>query len=258
VLGTVALTWLVWHRTWFGARLTDDELIVAMSPQSSSRDVQHGVVEITQRFDENRVGMDRWAKLLVEASRRPEAPVRVFAAFGMGSDAGRAEFAARLREIVASDPSTIVRRNAAPALAKSGDASARPTLRSMLEQFVVTSPAAGVVGGLPGVDVPVREDKPIGRVTKDDGAVVDVRSDVPGAVAKRVVADGARVSAGDPLLVLAPDATHALDAALALAIVGTKDDVDLLAQAAAPQSQFPADVKAVARQAMGAIAARGK
>ena len=259
MLGTTALTWLVWRRTWFGARLADDELIAAMSPASPPRDVQHGIEEITRRFDENDVGAERWAKLLVDASRRSEAPVRVVAAWAMACDAGRAEFVARLREIVASDPSPLVRRNAAPALAKSGDPAARPVLRSMLEPFVVTSPAAGVVAGLPGVDVPVHENKTVvARVTKDDGASVDVLSDVPGAVAKRVAADGARVAAGDPLVVLAPDAQHAGNAALALLLVGTKDDVELLSQAAAPQSQFPDDVKAVARRALAAIASRGR
>src|SRR6185295_11828219 len=138
-------------------------------------------------------------------------------AWAMQADAGREEFVLRLREMIAGDDSILVRRNAALSLAKSGDAAARPVLRSMLEPFVVTAPAAGVVDRLPAVESVIRELKPVGRVTKDDGTEVVVVAPVPGQVARRVAADGARVAAGDPLVELAPDPRHADNAALALA-----------------------------------------
>lgn len=248
----------MWQGTWFGARLDDDALLAAMSPDAKPRDVQHGIEEITRRFDERAVGMERWAGALVEASRRAEDPVRVVAAWAMQSDAGREEFVGRLREMVASDESVLVRRNAACSLAKSGDAAGRAVLRSMLEPFTVTAPCAGVVGGLSGVDVPARELKPVGRVRRDDGSDALIVAAVPGRVTKRVAADGARVATGDAVLVLAPDGRHAGNAALALSLVGTKEDLDLLDLAAAPQSAFEADVKAAARAAADAIRARGR
>jgi hypothetical protein len=252
------VTWFVWQGTWFGARLDDDALIAAMAPDAKPRDVQHGIEEITRRFDERAVGMERWSKALVDASRRAEDPVRVVAAWAMQSDPGREEFVVRLREMVAADESVLVRRNAACSLAKSGDAAGRAVLRSMLEPFTVTAPCAGTVGGLAAVDVPARELKPVGRVRRDDGSDVLVIAAVPGRVTKRVAADGARVAAGEAVIVLAPDSRHALNAALALALVGTKEDVEVLELAAAPQSAFDADAKSAARAAADAVRARSR
>jgi acetyl/propionyl-CoA carboxylase alpha subunit len=258
VVGTLSLTYLVWRQTWFGARLDDDELVAAMAPTAKARDVQHGIEEITRRFGARAVGMERWAKALVEASRRTEDPVRVQAAWAMQTDAGREEFVARLREMVAGDSSVLVRRNAACSLAASHDATGRAVLRSMLEPFTVTAPEAGVVDELPGVDTPVRENRSVGRVRKDDGTFVLVMAAVPGRVTKRAVESGAHVAAGDAVLVLEPDAQHAENAALALSLVGTKEDLALLDSAAAPQSTFPDAVKAAARAAADAVRARGK
>jgi len=228
-----------------------------MGEDAKPRDVQHGVEEITRRFDERRVGMDRWAAALVAASKRPEDPVRNVAAWGMGFDAGRAEFVARLRELAASDSSVLVRRNAACSLANAGDASGRASLRAMLEPFVVTAPVAGILERPAAIELPVRENKDlVCAVRRDDGTVADVLSPVPGRVTRRIVAEGARVAVGDGVIELAPDAKHAANAAAALARVGTKDDVELLDLAGAPRSTFPDDVKSLARAAADAIRAR--
>lgn len=253
-MGTIALTWLVWHQTWFGAELDDDALIAAMAPESSARDVQHGIEQITRRL--NRPGADRWAALLVEASRRSEEPVRGAAAWAMQEDAGRPEFVARLREMVAEDPSPLVRRNAAGALALARDPAARPVLRSMLEPFPVTTPVAGTVSALVPEGTHVRERAPVARVRTDDGKTSDVLAPVPGPVQRRAVEDGARLAAGDLLLVLGPDASHAGNAVLGLALAGTAEDVALLDAAASAQSAFPENVKRAARRAADEIRKR--
>lgn len=256
--GTIGLTWLVWYQTWFGARLTDDGLTASMAASAKPRDVQHGIEEITRRFDERRPGMDRWAKALVEASRREEEPVRISAAWAMFFDPGRAEFVARLGELVASDPSVLVRRNAATSLAKSGEAAARPVLRSMLEPFTVTAPEPGVLASSVAVDAIVRENVPAARLRRDDGSTADVLAPVPGRVMQRVAAEGARVAKGEALLVLAPDSVHVHNAVLGLMLVGTNDDLEILGAAAAPQSAYPVEVKTAAARAMEAIRARGR
>ena len=229
-----------------------------MAPTSGARDAQHGIEEITRRFEQGESNLDRWAKLLVASSRRDEEPVRGVAAWAMGYDASREEFVARLREMLASDPSVLVRRNAACSLAKSADACGREVLRSMLGAYTLPSPGAGVVSGLVAEGVPVRENGVTCKLLLDDGAVAEVRSPVAGFVLKRVATAGVRVAAGDTLLVLGPDAKHALNGAYGLLLVGTKDDIETLDLAAAPQSQFGDDVKTAARQAAEAIRAREK
>lgn len=256
--GTAIVLWLFWHGTWFGARLDDDALIEAMAPAAKARDVQHGIEEITRRFDEDRVGMDRWAAALVDASRRSEDPVRIAAAWGMHFDAGRPEFVARLTELVETDASVLVRRNAASSLAKSGSGAGRAVLRSMLEPFTVRSPLAGRIRSPLAVELPARENAPVARLVTAQGAEANVLAPVPGRVLRIVAIEGTDVAAGDPVSVLAPDPLHARQAAVALAIVGTPDDLELLGLAAAPQSAFPDEVKVVAQQASDAIRARQK
>lgn len=256
--GTIALTWFFWYRTWFGARLDDDALIAAMQPASPPRDVMHGINEITVRLETGGHGLDRWAGLLVDASRRAEDPVRNAAAWGMGADASRPEFVARLHELVTGDPSVLVRRNAACSLARAHDAAGRAVLRSMLQPFTVTAGEAGVVSSVAAVEMPVKDGGVVARIRKDDGATADALAPVPGRVIRRAAEDGARVAAGDALVVLSPDGTHALNAAAALSLVGTNEDVELLNLAAAPQSALGEDVKKAATLAVEAIRSRGK
>ena len=111
---------------------------------------------------------------------------------------------------------------------------------------------------LAAIEAPVKDGAPVARVRRDDGTVGDVRAPVPGSVIRRAVESGAHVEPGDAVIVLGPDARHALNAAGALALVGTRDDAEILSMAAAPQSQFGEDVKAAARQALDAIRARTK
>jgi hypothetical protein len=75
-------------------------------------------------------------------------------------------------------------------------------------------------------------------------------------VLRRVATEGAAVTKGAPLLVLAPDPTHALDAVAALGMVGTAEDAQRLDAVAAPGSAFPPDVRSLARAAAQAIRSR--
>ncbi len=227
-----------------------------MAPGARARDVQHGIEEITRRFDEHREGMDRFAALLVDASRREEEPVRIAAAWAMQYDAPRREFVLRLREMVASDASVLVRRNAASSLAAQGDPSGRPVLRSMLEPWTVVAPESGTVLSLAATGSVLRDGATAARMRVADGAEVEVRTAVGGCVSGSLVAAGSQVATGAPLLSLKPDASHVLNAAFALGRVGTADDVDLLNRIAAPQSECPDDVRRAAVAAVAAIRAR--
>jgi multidrug efflux pump subunit AcrA (membrane-fusion protein) len=128
----------------------------------------------------------------------------------------------------------------------------------MLQTFTVTANASGVVSGLLAADHPARETAVACRIATDAGASVEVRLPVPGRVVTRSVADGARVAEGDALLVLAPDPQHALNAAAGLYLVGTPEDLELLAVATSPQSGFGPSVQAAAQRAIDAIRARSK
>jgi biotin carboxyl carrier protein len=257
----VLLGWLVWRQTWFGVRLSDDDLAAAMAAEAKPRDVQHAVSEVVRRYDENASHMERWGELLLVASRRPEDAVRNTAAWALGDalrhDPTRTAYVERLRELVKSDPSVLVRRNAAPALAVVNDPTGREVLRSMLEPWVVAAPQAGRVVSIAAVDAALAENAPAARLAADAGDV-EVRTPVPGRVLERRAEEGAAVAKDAPLLVLAADPDHAAQAALALRFVGTRDDLELLGVVAGPHVQARDDVKARAREAMDAIRARDR
>ncbi len=254
--GSALVTWLFWHGITFSRRLDDAELIEALGEGAPIRSVEHGIEEVTRRFAERSPGMDRWAGLVVAASQRKEPPVRRAAAWGMQFGEGRGDFVARLRELAASDPDETTRRNAACSLAASRDAAGRSVLRSMLEPFVVRSPVTGRVDSILAVGRRAEQDGLLARIAVPPEHRAEASSPVPGRVEAVLAPEGTEVREGAELARLAPDPSHALNSAAALALVGTADDIPLLAAAAAPQSALGTRVADQARASIEAIRAR--
>lgn len=247
---------LFWWGTTFLRGLDDSELADALRADASPREVQHAIEELSRRFQEGRPGMDRWAEDLVRASRRSEEPVRISAAWCMQFDAARDAFRDRLHELVAEDPSPMVRRNAATSLAKSGDAVGLPVLRAMLEPFDVAAETGGVVRDPVGVETPVREGMRLATVETAGGRRVDVRAAVPGVVAERLADDGAAVAAGDVLLRLRPAEDHLTNAMYALGLVGGEEDLATVRSFADARSSHSEAVRTAATWAAERIAER--
>jgi biotin carboxyl carrier protein len=254
----ISVPMLFWYGTWFGLRLDDTALREKLGPESPPRHVQHAVEEITQRFEEGLPGMDPWAQLLVEASRRPDPAIRVTCAWGMQFDPGRAEFTARLREMVTDDDSVAVRRNAATSLARSNDDTGLPVIRSMLEPLDVFSPGAGVVRDLAAVGRVVRDGEVLATLetAREDEERERIRAPVPGRVARVEATEGDTVEAGALVVVLAPDPAHVLNAVVALGRVGTEDDVERLEFVAGPRAGFGDLARQWAQRALAAIRER--
>jgi hypothetical protein len=253
VAGSALVTWLFWRGVTFSARLSDDDLEAALSPAASVRQAEHGLEEVTRRHDENRPGMDRWARHVVEASRRAEIPVRRVAAWSMQWDVARPEYGARLREMIASDPDPTVRRNAAVSLARARDPAARPVLRSMLEPWVVTAPVAGTIVSVLPPGRRAQLDGMVARIETSGGGRAEASTPVPGQVIEAPVPEGGTVTAGARVATLAPDPDHAFNAAGGLFFVGTADDIPLLEMAAGPHSGLGPRVASQARAAIQAI-----
>jgi len=257
--GSVVMTFLYWRGISFGVRLDDAELAEALADDAPSRKALHGLEEVTERLVEQRPGMDRWTERMVAVSHRPEANVRQVAAWAMHLAVRDPAVAARLREMTAGDPDELTRRNAACSLSLAEDPTgALPVLRSMLEPYRVRAVAAGEVESLGGVGRRPKEGDLLGRLRGPDGERVEIVAPLPGTVVETLAEEGARVAAGDPLVVLSPDASHVMNAARALAGVGTREDAELLRPFLAPASGMPDDVVAQVRAAVQAIEARGR
>jgi len=247
---------LFWWGTWFGNRLDDDALLERLSNDANPRYVQHAVNEIAQRLDEGRPGMDRWADELVRVSAHADRSVRIAAAWAMQHGTPRDAFLARLTEMAAEDPAPLVRRNAATSLAALGDPAGRPVLAEMLSDHVVSAPLAGRAEPAVTVDLPVQEGMLLARIDLGDGRTAEVRAELPGRVTELLVEDEAEVAKGAPLVRVAPSTEHVRNAVIALVMVGTEADLDLLRPWADPRSGAPDDVSRAATAAIAAIESR--
>jgi len=246
---------LFFYGTWYGTRLDDPALAEFLSGDASAHETRHALEEVTLRFEEGAPGMDRWASKVVEVSRRSGESLRIAAAWAMHYDSGRAEFVARLKEMLA-DESVLVRRAAATSLAKGRDASGLPLIRSMLEPFAVAAPAGGTVEAITGLGEALPAGGFVARIACGDGETIEVRAAVPGTVRRVGREVGQALVAGDVLLELAPDEQHVMNAVTALAIVGEPGDAKRLQAIADPRAGHDQTVQQQARTALAAIRAR--
>lgn len=254
-LACVLVPSLFFYGTWYGVRLDDAQLSAYLEPGASPDHVRHALEEITRRFQGGDPGMERWSDALVGVSRREDPSLRLAAAWAMQYDATRPEFVARLEELL-TDDAFVVRCNAATSLAAGGSAAGRAVLRTMIEPFTVAAPASGEVVSVASVDERVQAGRPLARLRLDGGDEAEVRAPLSGHVRRTLVEKGGAVTQGASLVEVAPEAAQVGNAAKALLLVGTAEDVPLLQALADPRSGLPQDVQAEARAAVDAIRAR--
>ena len=88
------------------------------------------------------------------------------------------------------------------------------------------------------------------------GQKMEVRSAVPGRVERWLVADGAAVSAGQPLLELSPSPETAWEALRALYLIGQRDDLDIVQNFTRASGDMPPGIQQQAALTLQAIRSR--
>ena len=131
----VVVPFLTWYLTWFGRPLSDEKMEEYLRG-GNARHAQHALSQIAKRIEEGRPGAERWNARVVALADSPVPDVRMTAAWVMGFEHRSDEFRAALVKLL-GDPEPVVRRNAARALVRFGDARARPELLSMLRPYAV-------------------------------------------------------------------------------------------------------------------------
>ena len=220
----VAITFLFWYQTWFGRELSDQDMTQYLTDASVPHKTQHALTQLAERMAKGDARTRQWYPLVIRLAAQPEPGFRVMAAWVMGQDNKSEEFHAELLKLLA-DREPMVRRNAALALVRFGDASGRTELRALLEPYSLAASAAGEVKYRFGEKDPVRNGIAVARIRPSVGDEVDVISPVSGRLERRAVRDGARVSAGDLVAVIAPGEDQVWEALRALYLVGTVDDL---------------------------------
>jgi hypothetical protein len=247
---------LTWYLTWFGRALTDEELTRYLS-DSNPRHAQHALSQLAERIEKGDAPPARWDAQVVALSQSQTPDLRMTAAWVMGLEHKSEDFRAALARLL-EDAEPIVRRNAALALVRFGDPRCRAELLAMLRPYAVKSTSGGTALTALTEGTHVKRGSLLLKFKNQSGALEEVRSPLPGELARALVKDGEGFASGGDLFVLAPDAEQARDALVGLYYVGGPEDLAEVERYANGAEGAPEDLKAKAAQVAEAIKRRSQ
>jgi HEAT repeat protein len=253
----VLIPFFSWYGTWFGRPLSDAKMEQYLHDRDKPRNVQHALTVISQRILEGDQTVKRWYPGIIEAAGNETPEVRSTAAWVMGQDNAYQEFHARL-SVLLLDPNPGVRHNAALALVRFGDASARPELVEMLKPTTLRAAVAGTVELLVKDEgAALAPGAPLSRIRQDDGQIVEMRAPEASRIESIAVADNGRVLESAELMTLSPEGEQIRSALVALYIVGQPEDIPFIQRYTRSISGLPDSVPRQALSTIDAIRARG-
>jgi len=254
----VLVPFLFWKGTWFGTVLSDEKLKEYLETESARpRDTQHALLQISEQMTRGQWDQARrWYPLILSLVTHPVPEVRNTLAWLMGQDAKQEKFHEALAVLV-KDANPLVRRNAALALVRFSDAQGRPELLSMLQPFTVASPRAGVLRYRLKEDDSVDTGTLLARIETERAEPFEVRSLLPGFVREKLVEDGASVTEGQGILVLAPSEAQVWEALRGLYLVGQTEDLETIQRFTGRSDHFGERTRQQARLTIEAIKKRG-
>jgi biotin carboxyl carrier protein len=250
----VSATFLTWYYTWFGRDLTDNEVSQYLADEKHPRHVQHALLQIQQRLEQNKPAQ-QWYSKIVELSADPETEFRMTSAWLMGYDNKSEEFHATLIKLLV-DKEPMVSRNAALALVRFNDSSGREALMNTLKPLAVSAPEAGMVNSTLNEGSRVSRGTLLARVMESNGTLREVRSPIPGKIEKIVTGNGATVSSGNTMLTISSDANSIWEALRGLALIGRVEDLNEIERYARGVDSLPERIKQQAALTAKAIQSR--
>jgi len=219
-------TFLAWYFTWFGRGLSDADISKYLADEKNPRHVQHALLQVQQRIEQNDSSSRTWYPDVLRLSKSPETEFRLTVAWLMGFDNHNEEFHAALKGLI-NDQEPIVRRNAALALIRFGDASGREELLAVLKPFVVQAPSSGLVASTLHDGATISRGALLARI-ENDSLPVEVRSPLPGRIQQIFKPNGTQVGNDEPLLSLNSDEESVWEALRGLALIGTQSDLEAI------------------------------
>jgi hypothetical protein len=198
----VLMPFLFWNATWFGRPLTGTPIGKSLADPSHPREIQDALTQMESRIESRDPSPLRWYPQLVALAGDPVDKIRVTDAWLMGQDNTSPDFHHALFELV-TDPNPMVQRNAALSLIWSGDDSAHAWILRMLHPYEMQSPLARSLSTCLKLGDVVNPGTLVARM-ESSGRVREVRAAVPGTISRWLVSGGSALSAGQPILTLAP------------------------------------------------------
>jgi hypothetical protein len=252
----VLMPFLFWWNTWFGRRLSDNQIAEYLHDEKKPRHIQHVLVQIGESMSRHETVVTRWYPDVVRLASHPVEEIRNTDAWVMGQDTAGAGFHEALLKML-NDPSPMVRGNAALSLVRFGDASGREQIVALLESAQVTAPESGKVTDLSTVGTAIHQG---GVVAKLDhgGQMIAVRSPVTGRLRELAVRVGQSVAAGDKIATLDPGTEQVWEALRALYVIGQPEDIEGVRRYERELPEIPDRVQQQAVETERAIRGRAK
>lgn len=250
----VLMPFLFWRATWFGRPLTNAQLADALNPKSNPHDIQHGLSQVSDRIVRHDQTIKSFYPQVIVLSSSGDAPIRTMAAWTMGQDNQSPEFHGALLPLL-KDQDPTVRRNAALALVRFRDASGHDVIVGMLKAAAVDSPFAGKLQTRLKPGQTMNPGTLLAHVQTSSGER-EVRAEIPGTLARWLVADGADVTGGEHIAAVLPSDDVVWEALRALYLIGEPDDLNAIAPYARPGGDAPPQIAQQASLTMQEIRAR--
>jgi hypothetical protein len=217
------MPFLFWWNTWFGRKLSDQQLTEYLHDTKKPRHIQQALVQVSERITRQDAVAKQWYPDLVRLAADPVEEVRNTDAWVMGQDTSGAGFHEALLKMLA-DPSPMVRGNAALSLVRFGDASGRPQILALLQPAQITSPESGRIVDADRPGTAIHQGGLIAKLEYGQAQIAQIRSPIPGRI-RWVAGTGANITARAEVAVVDPANDQVWEALRALYLIGQPDDL---------------------------------
>src|SRR5271168_2570826 len=216
------MPFLFWWNTWFGRKLSDQQLTEYLQDTKKPRHIQQALVQVGERITRHDAPAKQWYPDLVRLASDPVEEVRNTDAWVMGQDTSVAGFHDSLLKML-SDPSQMVRGNAALSLVRFGDTTGRPQILALLQPAEIASPQSGRILDADRPGTPIHQGGLIAKL-QYGSEIAEIRSPIPGRI-RSLAGTGASVASGSEVAVVDPDNQQVWEALRALYLIGQPDDL---------------------------------
>jgi hypothetical protein len=217
------MPFLFWWNTWFGRKLSDQQLTEYLHDTKKPRHIQQALVQVGERITRHDATVNQWYPDLIRLAADPVEEVRNTDAWVMGQDNSATSFHETLLKMLA-DPSQMVRGNAALSLVRFGDATGRPQILALLQPAEITAPQSGRIIDSDRPGTAVHQGGLIAKLQYGEKQIAEVRSPIPGRI-RSVAGSGANLAAGAEVAVVDPANEQVWEALRALYLIGQLDDL---------------------------------
>jgi hypothetical protein len=217
------MPFLFWWNTWFGRKLSDQQLNEYLHDTKKPRHIQQALVQVGERITRQDATAKNWYPELVRLAADPVEEVRNTDAWVMGQDTAGAGFHEALLKLLA-DSSPMVRGNAALSLVRFGDASGRLQILALLQPAQIISPESGRIIDADRPGTAIHQGGLIAKLEYGQKQIAEIRSPIPGRI-RSVSGTGANISAGAEAAVVDPANEQVWEALRALYLIGQLDDL---------------------------------